>query len=219
MKARIAVIEDELSVSEEYAGLIKAAWADVEVVRAYDEESGRKLLQEGEFDVITLDMALQGGASGNDIGGGMRLLGEMGLAQRATVIVVSGNVDDTMKQCLSGLRVNDILRKPHKVHEYLSVVRMGLEVQGKVSTQAGGLSGQVRIGKLLFDPLIGSPKWDGREIRGCTLTQQRLLHRLASANGAPVALRKLGLALPSMKPTDEAIRVHVSELRKLLGKV
>jgi DNA-binding response OmpR family regulator len=216
MKAVVAVIEDQREICDEYVNLIRAAWDDVEVSQAHDEASGSELLRSGEFDLVTLDIALGGGSGDDDRSGGLRLLAQMGETERATVIIVSSFVDDSMRRCLKAMRVYDILQKPHRMHEYLKAVRMGLEIRGKIPTQTGVLSGTVRIGKLLFEPLEGPPKWDGREIVGCTLTQQRLLHRLASANGVPVALRKLGQALPSMRPTDEAIRVHVSDLRKLL---
>lgn len=208
MSLRVLIVEDDEDLCARYTDILTAAWSEVTVDRAHTEEFARLRLQNERYDLITLDMSL---SESGDRRCGVRLLADMDKSQRGMVIVASAFIDESVQTLLSALRVFDILKKPYEDSEYLRAVRLGLESQGKIGSP--GTMG-AKFGDLEIDPLAGPPVWRGEKLTGCSLTQQRLLYKLASANGEPVPLRELGKALPASKPTDDNIRVHISELRK-----
>ena len=215
----IAIVEDSEDESNQYRDLLEAAWDDVAVDQLFNEDQARTMFDRkkiaGEtYDLISLDLDLSGGDPELDKDGGIRLLTEMSPDLRSTVIVVSGReFSSEVEGFMRALKVVDTLSKPHSAADYLRAVRLGLQLQSK-SPSNPILDGMTtEIGSLRLSPLTGSSTWKGNEIK-CTLTQMRLLVILAQNSPNPVEIRKLKEALPTLKPTTEAVAVHIAELRK-----
>ncbi len=215
----IAIVEDSEDESDQYRDLLEAAWDDVVVDQLFNEDQARTMFQRkqdaGEtYDLITLDIDLSGGDPGMDKDGGFRLLNEMSPDLRSTVIVVSGRqLSSEVTGFMKALKVVDTLSKPHSPADYLRAVRLGLQLQAK-SPSKPILDGMTtEFGSLRLSPLTGNSTWRGKELK-CTLTQMRLLVILASSAPRPVGIDKLKKALPTLKPTSEAVAVHIAELRK-----
>ena len=216
---RIAIVEDSEDDSDQYRELLEAAWDDVTVDQLFNEDQARTMfarkLAAGEsYDLITLDIDLSGGDPAIDKDGGFRLLNEMGSDLRSTVIVVSGRqLSSEVTGFMKALKVVDTLSKPHSPADYLRAVRLGLQLQAK-SPSKPILDGMTtEFGSLRLSPLTGKSTWKGQDLK-CTLTQMRLLAILAKNSPTAVAIGKLKKALPALKPTSEAVAVHIAELRK-----
>jgi len=218
---RIAIIEDDEAVSDNYKALIEAAWAsEVEVDQLFNLHQAKTALDRGNYDLISLDLQL-GDELPSELADleGLKLLADMDRNTRATVLVVSGAAA-SVSQYLNLLSVMDTLGKPHEAHEYLKAVRMGLEVQGKLAVAKNTLSKTgIRAGELTIDPLQGPPTWKGKKLEGCTLTHQRILYKLVTSTPEAVPVKNLLEALPAYRPSRESLNTHVSEIRKLLRSV
>lgn len=215
----IAIVEDSEDDSDQYRELLEAAWDDVTVDQLFNEDQARTMFERklaaGEsYDLITLDIDLSGGDPGMDKDGGFRLLNEMNPDLRSTVIVVSGRqLSSEVTGFMKALKVVDTLSKPHSPADYLRAVRLGLQLQSKAPGKPILDGMTTEFGSLRLSPLTGKSTWNGQDIK-CTLTQMRLLAMLAENSPNPVAIEKLKKALPALKPTPEAVAVHIAELRK-----
>lgn len=215
----IAIVEDSEEESDSYRELLEAAWDGVHVDQLFNEDQARRMFsrkaEAGEaYDLITLDIDLSGGDAGADQDGGFRLLNEMDPDLRSTVIVVSGRqLSSEVTGFMKALKVVDTLSKPHSPADYLRAVRLGLELQSKTPTKPLLDGMTTEFGNLRLSPLTGNSTWRGEQLN-CTLTQMRLLAIMAQSSPNAVVIGKLKQALPALKPTNEAVAVHISELRK-----
>jgi len=216
---RIAIVEDSEEESDNYRELLEAAWDDVSIDQLFNEDQARIMFKRkqdaGEpYDLITLDIDLSCGDAASDQDGGFRLLNEMDPDLRSTVIVVSGRqMSSEVTGFMRALKVVDTLSKPHSPADYLRAVRLGLQLQAKTPSKPLLDGMTTEFGSLRLSPLTGNSTWKGDKLN-CTLTQMRLLAILAQNSPNPVAIGKLKKALPALKPTHEAVAVHISELRK-----
>lgn len=113
--AGFLIIEDEQPIQQLLKRLIGNMGHDIVV--AGDGETGYKLSQDNEFDVILTDLRLPGELSG------MELIRKIRAAQPdCALVVVSGHpTDEILEECKT-LGITDFLSKPFEISFVRSVV-------------------------------------------------------------------------------------------------
>lgn len=111
---RVLIAEDETAIREALASLLSDEGYDVETARDADEALGH--LASTGFDVVISDLVMPAG-------GGARVLAAVRqLADRPTVILVTGMLRADIAQELSGLGADAFLQKPFDAGDVLSAL-------------------------------------------------------------------------------------------------
>jgi DNA-binding response OmpR family regulator len=113
-KIKILVVEDEMPVAMMMAFLLYRAGCEVETAR--DAGQAVRLVQEGDFDLITLDIDLPGG-NGFEI---FSRLKQLPFWQNPPVVFVSGNATIENQQHALDLGAADFIEKPFDTQDFLS---------------------------------------------------------------------------------------------------
>lgn len=227
MAGKILVVDDEedlrFFVSD---GLVQAGW------RVYEAESGEAalaLLEKVTCDVVLLDLRL------------VRVDGVAVLRQIKErwpdTMVIMMTAYATVESAIEAVRQDafDYLRKPCSINDILACAERALAKKEKLDRQsqladqvetkvpAGGQpvsAGAIRTGALVIE--LGARKVSlPQQELALTPTEYSILETLAKSLGQPVALDELIRQAFGHKPDSfndqEALRVHISHLRRKLG--
>jgi len=208
-QATVLVIDDEKDVIELLRyNLEKGGF---EVVAARDGESGLAAASASPPDVILLDVMMPG----LDGLGVCRRLREEPRTARIPIILLTARAGEADRVVGLELGADDYVVKPFSPRELLARIKALLR-----RTTAVAADGEiVRRGDLLVDTGRHEVTWKGKGIL-LTATEFRILHYLAVRPGRVCSRTDIidGALGRDVAVTDRTIDVHVTALRRKLGK-
>lgn len=204
MKRRIAIVEDEPDIRENYAAAMRregyavSAWGD----RASALEAFEARLPE----LVVIDVNL-----GNDIEGGFELCREL-RARSKELPIIFLTARDSELDAISGLRLgaDDYLTKdisiPHLLARIAALFRR-IEASETRDIDTGFARGELHI-----DPERMQAAWGGEPV-GLTLTEFWIVHALARYPGH-VRNRQQLMDAANVVLDDNTITSHVKRIRR-----
>lgn len=211
-KSRITIVEDEEDIREILEYCLKREGFLVE--SAADGASGLKLIQDGQPDLVLLDLMLPD-IDGLEI---CRQLKAEPSTSDIAIIMVSAKGEESDIVLGLGLGADDYVPKPFKSKELIARVRSVLRrVKGgatRPSTKAVILRGDLKIDSDKHKAWIGSDELE------LTATEFRILHLLASNPGrifsrSQILTDSRGELAAAF---DRSVDAHVRTIRKKLGE-
>jgi two-component system OmpR family response regulator len=204
MSRRIAVVEDDRALRENYADVLRRQGYEV-VVHA-DRKAALQAFRTRLPDLAIVDIGL-----GDEIDGGFALVRDL-RAMSATVPILFLTARDSEYDTVSGLRLgaDDYLTKdiglPHLLARIAALFR-------RVDAQSAQAPAEViERGRLRLDLERVSATWDGRRVE-LTLTEFWIVHALARHPGH-VRTREQLMGEARMVVDDSTVTSHVKRIRR-----
>src|ERR1700712_5408994 len=153
---RILVVEDDSHIAD----LICLHLRDehFEVVHSADGDEGLRLLEQGGWDALILDLMLPG-VDGLEICRRARAM-----TRYTPIIITSARTSEVHRILGLELGADDYLAKPFSMLELVARVRALVRRSEAMAKQARGESGRLRVGTLDIDPISRQAHVDGRGI-------------------------------------------------------
>lgn len=210
---RILVIDDDIELCELLTDYLTGEGFEVQSVN-HGQQGAEQALAE-EYTLVVLDVMLPG-MNGFDV---LRKIRE---ASKVPVIMLTARGDDIDRIVGLELGADDYLPKPFNPRELIARIRAvqrrseATETPSKTTQQ---LSSELQVGDILLSPTKRSVKRNGEsiELTSVEFTLLEVLLRQAGEviNREDLVEKALGRRLSAY---DRSIDVHVSALRKKLGK-
>ena len=204
---KILIVEDEAKIADYLKKGFTESGYSVEV--ALDGREGEYLINEGQFDLIILDIMLPGL-------NGWQLLEIIRRTSATPVIFLTAR--DAVEDKVRGLEqgADDYLAKPCDPRELTARLRAVLRrtVSSPVATPS-----TISVGDLQYSPARGVANINDQEDIDLTLSEGRILEALLAAPGEPIDKQQLALLALDRKLTlyDRSLDMHISNLRRKLG--
>lgn len=202
---RVLLIEDEPRLAEAVREQVAAAGHAVDVAGRLDDAEAA--LRAVDYQLVLLDLHLPDGL-GLELLRGLRRAGD-----RRPVIILTAR--DQVSDRIAGLNAgaDDYLVKPFDLEE------LSARVAAVARRYAGNPNPLLRLGPLEIDRAERHVRLDGREV-ALTRSEWAILDLLVQRPGAVVAKDRIEEALYAFGAEVEsnAVEVHVSRLRKKLGR-
>lgn len=203
----VLIIEDDQSVNGRLKGLVESI-AHTVVTQAFSRVEAELLMAGQRFDLAIVDIQL--GTIGKDRYAGLKLLTAFAELNTA-VIVVSGILQDNLREVSITLSAYDFIGKPVVEIDFLNKVERALEwcetqgheEIGNSSWPAGLQPDSKRNGGFL---------WKGQRVT-LTLTQLQLVRCLIETPGRVVPYNRLAEQLKTGS-SAKAIAVHIAGVRR-----
>lgn len=209
---KVAVIEDDRPTSNQFAGWIKAAIADmnnVQIDQWFTRDDAQAAIAREAYDIVVLDIEL-----GRERHAGVAIINEINKLQQGTpVLVVSAMPAAIYRSIMKALDAWDYLQKTtfeesDFIETFLDMLRVAKSRQAQVAKPE-----QVPAQELTLDPLWQlTPLWRGERIN-LPLTAQRILATLYQHRGEVVSYDDLFEVVKSGRNRDN-VRKHVSTIRE-----
>ena len=205
---RIALIEDDLPTSNQLAGWIRAARADVQVDQWFTRDDAEAALARERYDVVLLDIEL-----GRERHAGVALINAINKRRAGVpVLVVSAMPAAIYRSIMKALDAWDYLQKTtfeeaDFIETFLEILRVARERKAQQEEAPAAAD------ELALDPLWQrTPTWRGERIN-LPLTAQRILATLYQRRGEVVSYEELFDVVKSGRNRDN-VRKHVSTIRE-----
>jgi two-component system phosphate regulon response regulator PhoB len=203
----LLIIEDDRDLLE----LLKYNFtkAGFSITCAKDAEEGLRLLTQKKPDLIILDIMLPY-ASGFEI---LRVMKQDITTSNIPVIILTARVDESDVVMGLELGADDYIKKPFSIRELIARVKAVLRRKGYEDAKI------IKVGGLQIDCDKIEAKYEGKTIK-LTPTEFQILKCLAQKPGKVFTRNQLLDAARGVNafPIDRTIDVHVTSLRKKLGK-
>jgi len=205
----VLIVEDERDMAELVAMRLKREGYVVDV--AHDGVEGLRKVRSGPPDLVLLDLMLPG-MSGTELAAEVRAD-----PRTADVPIIMLTAKTAESDVVVGLHVgaDDYVTKPFSMS--VLVARVAAVLRRAAASAAG--SGVLSVGPIRIDRDRHRVEVDGRAV-ALTLTEFRLLAAIAAGRGRVLTRNQLiDRALgPDVVVTDRTIDVHLTALRRKLGK-
>ncbi|WP_300526098.1 response regulator transcription factor [Aminiphilus sp.] len=205
---RILVVDDDQELCSLLAEYLETEGFAVEAL--FDGRRVREKLLAGRFVLVVLDVMLPG-RNGFDV------LRELRSESDVPVLMLTARGDDVDRIVGLEMGADDYLPKPFNPRELVARIRAILRRRrGESGRSAPGL---LAVGDLELDQGGRSVRLAGTPL-DLTTVEFSLLEELLRAAGQPLPREKLVLSVLKRpySPFDRSIDVHVSNLRKKLGR-
>lgn len=205
---RILVVDDDQELCSLLAEYLETEGFAVEAL--FDGRRVREKLLAGRFALVVLDVMLPG-RSGFDV------LRELRSESDVPVLMLTARGDDVDRIVGLEMGADDYLPKPFNPRELVARIRAILRRRrGESGRSTPGL---LAVGDLELDQGGRSVRLAGTAL-DLTTVEFSLLEELLRAAGQPLPREKLVLSVLKRpySPFDRSIDVHVSNLRKKLGR-
>lgn len=209
---RILVIDDDIELCELLTDYLNSEGFEVQSVN--HGEQGAQLATDGEYTLVVLDVMLPG-MNGFDV---LRKIRE---TSKLPVIMLTARGDDIDRIVGLELGADDYLPKPFNPRELVARIRA---VQRRMdscdsNSPAHQTNGELLVGDVILCPTNRSVKQEGKTVE-LTSVEFTLLEVLLRQVGTIISRedlveKALGRRLSAY---DRSIDVHISALRKKLGK-
>jgi DNA-binding response OmpR family regulator len=208
-RRHILVVDDERDLAELLACNLEHV--GFRTTQAYDGRSALYSAAADKPDLVVLDIMLPE-LSGTEVAA--RLRASPATAQ-VPIILLTAKSDEIDQMVGFTVGADDYVTKPFSMKVLLARVEAVLRRVGD-SVQTADL---LRLGPVEIDTTTHEARVDGRAVR-LTLTEFRLLTALLQAGGRVLSRASLmGKAIgPGVVVTDRTIDVHVTSIRKKLGR-
>ncbi len=205
MSRRIALVEDDPAIRQNYADALKRTGYDVTAFA--DRATASRSLATRLPDLAIIDIGL-----GDDIDGGFALCRELRAAS-ATLPILFLSARDSDFDVVSGLRLgaDDYLTKDVSLPQLLARIAALLR-RADAATQAPAAEDLLHRGRLALDGKRMVVSWSGAPV-GLTVTEFWMVHSLARHPGH-VKDREQLMRDAQMVVDDGTITSHVKRIRK-----
>ncbi len=205
MSRRIAIVEDDLSLRENYADVLRRQ--GYEVAAFQDRPSAMLAMRSRLPDLAIVDIGL-----GDEVDGGFALCREL-RALSATLPIIFLTARDNEFDTVAGLRLgaDDYLTKdvslPHLLARIAALFRR-VDALGQEATAED----VIERGKLRLDMKRVAAAWEGRPLE-LTVTELWIVHALARHPGH-VKSREQLMGEARMVVDDSTVTSHVKRIRR-----
>jgi two-component system, OmpR family, response regulator CpxR len=206
---RVLVVDDDVELCDLIAEYLRPE--GFEVAAVHDGETGLERALAAVADLVVLDMMLPG-LSGLDV---LRKLRER---SRIPVLILTARGQDVDRIVGLEIGADDYLGKPFNPRELLARIRAILR-----RTRAGGATGsdpkKIAVGDVEMDLGARTVRKAG-EIVDLTSLEFNLLEKLLNGAGEVVTREEIAQEILGRRfvPYDRSIDMHVSKLRRKLGR-
>lgn len=178
------------------------------VTPAHTGFQAKRLLFQGNFDIVLLDMGL------SDISGKELLRCHCSRSPQPIIMLTA---QDSEADRIEGLEsgADDCMAKPFSPQELTARMQAVLR---RFESTPPDLPKQLVVGSLCHDPATGRTVFAGREVV-LTGAEQRVLEALMRSFGCVVNRKTIGMHALGRAPGpyDRSIETHISNVRKKLG--
>lgn len=209
---KIAVVEDDRVMNDKHREMLMQI-PNAQIHQAYSKEEAQVLLEQGDFDLLVLDIELSPGTTAPR--GGLDLLVEYG--KKMTVIIVTGMPEDNLHEISLQLKAFEFVRKPVNPSDFLNKVQHGLAFRNSEAIKASlaqnswpeGLAVDATSPPLLL--------WKGQFVN-LTMIELTMVHTLARNQGKTVTYSALASALKSGS-SSRVVNQHMSGVRSKFTEI
>ncbi len=210
---RILVIDDDVELCDLLKDYLKLEGFEVEAVQNAEAGAGRAL--SGEHALVVLDVMLPGIS-------GFEVLRRIRERSGIPVLMLTARGDDVDRIVGLEMGADDYLPKPFNPRELVARVRAikrRTAPEAAKAGSAGGAADRINVGDIELDRASRRVLRSGQDI-GLTAVEFNLLEELLIAAGQLVSREDLSKKVlgHGLSPYDRSIDVHVSNLRKKLGR-
>lgn len=208
-KKTILVVDDERDLTELLA--VNLGHAGYRVLQSFDGLSALRSAADNKPDLVVLDVMLPG-LSGTEVASRLRA---SPATARIPIILLTAKTDEVDQVVGFTVGADDYVTKPFSMKVLLARVEAIL----RRTEGTSAAEDVVRLGAVELDPSTHEARAEGRVIR-LTLTEFRLLLTLFQAGGKVLNRNALMSRVigPGIVVTDRTIDVHVTSIRKKLGR-
>lgn len=210
---KVAVIEDDVPMSNQLKGWIESAKPGIEVQQWFTRDEAEAAIARERYDVVVLDIEL-----GRERHAGVAIINAINKAQGTPVLVVSAMPATIYRSIMKALDAWDYLQKTtfeeaDFIDTFLDILRAA-KSRSEHSEPAPAKPRE----ELSIDPLRqGATLWRGKRVN-LPLTAQRILLALYEHKGQVVSYEDLFSVVKSGRNRDN-IRKHVSTIREAFREI
>ncbi|MEP6773853.1 MAG: response regulator, partial [Polaromonas sp.] len=182
---KIAVIEDDLPMSNQLKGWIESARPGIQVDQWFNRDDAEAAVAREEYDAVVLDIEL-----GRERHAGVAIINAINKQQHATpVLVVSAMPAAIYRSIMKALDAWDYLQKT--TFEEADFIETFLDILRSAKAKPAGKAPAVDGPELQLDPLRQNTAiWRGQRVN-LPLTAQRILAALHTRRGEVVSYDEL----------------------------
>ena len=203
---KIAIIEDDLPMSQQLKAWIESARPGIEVHQWFNRDDAEAAIAREDYDAVVLDIEL-----GRERHAGVAIINAINKQRATPVLVVSAMPAAIYRSIMKALDAWDYLQKTtfeeaDFIETFLDILRTTKtrpELKGTPASQA----------ELQLDPLRqNTALWRGQRVN-LPLTAQRILATLHARRGDVVSYEELYQVVKSGRNRDN-IRKHIGTIRE-----
>jgi DNA-binding response OmpR family regulator len=202
---KIAVIEDDLPMSNQLKGWIESAQPGIQVDQWFNRDDAESAIAREDYDAVVLDIEL-----GRERHAGVAIINAINKQRATPVLVVSAMPAAIYRSIMKALDAWDYLQKT--TFEEADFVDTFLDILRAAKARPVVSSPAINTQDLQLDPLRqNTALWRGQRVN-LPLTAQRILAALHTHRGEVVSYEDLYKVVKSGRNRDN-IRKHVSTIR------
>ncbi len=208
---KIAVIEDDLPMSNQLKGWIESAKPGIQVDQWFNRDDAEAAIAREDYDAVVLDIEL-----GRERHAGVAIINAINKQRATPVLVVSAMPAAIYRSIMKALDAWDYLQKT--TFEEADFVDTFLDILRSAKTKPTATAPVVSSDELQLDPLRqNTALWRGQRVN-LPLTAQRILAALHAHRGEVVSYDDLYKVVKSGRNRDN-IRKHVSTIRDAFKEI
>ena len=202
---KIAVIEDDLPMSNQLKGWIESASPGIQVDQWFNRDDAESAIAREDYDAVVLDIEL-----GRERHAGVAIINAINKQRATPVLVVSAMPAAIYRSIMKALDAWDYLQKT--TFEEADFVDTFLDILRAAKARPVAIAPSIINADLQLDPLRqNTALWRGQRVN-LPLTAQRILAALHARRGEVVSYEDLYKVVKSGRNRDN-IRKHVSTIR------
>ena len=203
---KIAIIEDDLPMSDQLKTWIESARPGMEVHQWFNRDDAEAAIAREDYDAVVLDIEL-----GRERHAGVAIINAINKQRATPVLVVSAMPAAIYRSIMKALDAWDYLQKT--TFEEADFIETFLDILRTTKTRPDPKTTPVSHAELQLDPLRqNTALWRGQRVN-LPLTAQRILATLYAHRGEVVSYDDLYKVVKSGRNRDN-IRKHVSTIRE-----
>jgi DNA-binding response OmpR family regulator len=210
MKNRILIIDDDDELCDLVAEYLEGEGFDVDL--AHDGGAGLERALEGQYDLVVLDVMLP-------VMNGFDVLRRLRAESSVPVVMLTARGQDVDRIVGLEIGADDYMPKPFNSRELVARVRAILRRAGRSLDASSRADDRTRVGDIELDRGSRVARRSGEHV-DLTTVEFDLLDVFLRNVGRVLAREELSQAVlgRELAPLDRSIDVHVSNLRKKLGR-
>ncbi len=208
---KLAVIEDDLPMSNQLKGWIESAKAGIQVDQWFNRDDAEAAIAREDYDAVVLDIEL-----GRERHAGVAIINAINKQRATPVLVVSAMPAAIYRSIMKALDAWDYLQKT--TFEEADFVDTFLDILRSAKAKSAVSTPSINNQELQLDPLRQNTAiWRGQRVN-LPLTAQRILAALHTHRGEVVSYDDLYKVVKSGRNRDN-IRKHVSTIRDAFKEI
>jgi len=201
---RILLVEDEAPDMAALHRHVLGALPEAVVVEARTLREAQRAIQDEAFDLVVLDLMLQG-----DQSAGVQLVSMIRASGDSAIIVVSGLDVETYRPVMFTSQVWDYLEKPVDLASLRLLLQRVAQQRTAPTTMAPA---GIMIADLIWTSALDNPKWKGMTISGLSLRERQVLWPLLERPNTVVKYAELFDASPNWGDHPSNLKAALSQM-------